>query len=104
MKISFNQRKYHSHFVSIKLCCQYSPGYILHFRKKYFVHVNSVRQYSNESFVYQYYSKFWNNYMYNYFKCPTLRYEPRHEKTCLRGLQPGKTQTGMLSYRDKLES
>ena len=30
--------------------------------------------------------------------------EPRHEKTCLRGLQPGKTQTGLLSYRSKLES
>ena len=25
--------------------------------------------------------------------------EPRHEKTCLRGLRPGKTQTGLLSYR-----
>ena len=24
---------------------------------------------------------------------------PRHEKTCLRGLRPGKTQTGLLSYR-----
>ena len=24
---------------------------------------------------------------------------PRHEKTCLRGLQPGKTQTSLLSYR-----
>ena len=23
--------------------------------------------------------------------------EPRHEKTCLRGLQLGKTQTGLLS-------
>ena len=23
-----------------------------------------------------------------------------HEKTCLRGLRPGKTQTGLLSYRD----
>ena len=28
-------------------------------------------------------------------------YEPRHEKTWLRGLQPGtKTQTGLLSYSD----
>ena len=25
--------------------------------------------------------------------------EPRHEKTCLRDLRPGKTQTGLLSYR-----
>ena len=31
-------------------------------------------------------------------------YEPRHEKTCLRGLRPGKTQTSLLSYRSKLES
>ena len=31
-------------------------------------------------------------------------YQPCHEKTCLRGLRPGKTQTGLLSYRDKLES
>ena len=31
-------------------------------------------------------------------------YEPRHEKTCLRGLRPGKTQTSLLSYRRKLES
>ena len=29
----------------------------------------------------------------------TISYEPRHEKTCLWGLRPGKTQTGMLSYR-----
>ena len=28
--------------------------------------------------------------------------QPRHEKTCLRGLRPGKTQTGLLSYRSKL--
>ena len=28
----------------------------------------------------------------------------RHQKTCLRGLRPGKTQTGLLSYRDQLES
>ena len=27
-------------------------------------------------------------------------YEPRHEKTCLWGLRPGKTQTSPLSYRD----
>ena len=33
-----------------------------------------------------------------------LQIEPRHEKTCLQGLQPGKTQTNLLSYRDKLES
>ena len=32
------------------------------------------------------------------------QYEPRHEKTCLRGLPPGKTQTGLLSYRDELEA
>ena len=31
-------------------------------------------------------------------------YEPRHEKTCIRGLRPGKTQTGLLSYSDWLES
>ena len=30
--------------------------------------------------------------------------EPRHEKTCLGGLRPGKTQTDLLSYRDELES
>ena len=26
--------------------------------------------------------------------------ELRHEKTCFWGLRPGKTQTGMLNYRD----
>ena len=31
-------------------------------------------------------------------------FEPRHEKTCLRGFRPGKTQTSLLSYRDKLEA
>ena len=31
-------------------------------------------------------------------------YEPRHEKTCLRGFRLGKTQTGLLSSRNKLES
>ena len=30
--------------------------------------------------------------------------EPHHEKTCLRGFRPGKTQTGLLRYRDKLKS
>ena len=29
-----------------------------------------------------------------------MQNEPRHEKTCLRGLWPGKTQTNLLSYRD----
>ena len=33
-----------------------------------------------------------------------LYYEPRHEKTWLRGFRPGHTQTGLLSYRYKLES
>ena len=27
-------------------------------------------------------------------------FEPRHKKTCLWGLQPGKTQTDLLNYRD----
>ena len=27
-------------------------------------------------------------------------YKPCHKKTCLWGLRPGKTQTGLLSYRD----
>ena len=31
-------------------------------------------------------------------------YEPRHEKTSLWGLRPGKTQTGLLSHRHLLES
>ena len=31
-------------------------------------------------------------------------HEPCHEKTCLWDFQPGKTQTSLLSYRDKLES
>ena len=26
--------------------------------------------------------------------------EPRHEKPCLRGFRPGKTQIGLLNYRD----
>ena len=26
--------------------------------------------------------------------------EPRHEKTCLQSLCPGKSQTSLLSYRD----
>ena len=30
--------------------------------------------------------------------------EPLHEKTCLRGLRSGKTQTDLLSYRDQLEA
>ena len=37
-------------------------------------------------------------------KSRVVQNEPRHEKTCLRGFRPGKTQTGLLSYRDKLES
>ena len=30
--------------------------------------------------------------------------EPRHERTCLRGFRPGKTQTSLLCDRDQLES
>ena len=30
--------------------------------------------------------------------------EPRHKKTYLWGFRPGRTQTGLLSYRDKLGS
>ena len=33
-----------------------------------------------------------------------IQFEPHHEKTCLQGFRPGTTQTGMLSYRDQLES
>ena len=36
----------------------------------------------------------------NLFDIPTN--EPRHEKTCLRDFRPGKTQTGLLSYRDQV--
>ena len=36
-------------------------------------------------------------------RCNVL-YEPRHEKTCLRGFPPGKTQTKLVSDRDELES
>ena len=32
--------------------------------------------------------------------CSTGLIEPRHEKTCLWGFRPGKTQTGLLSYTD----
>ena len=32
------------------------------------------------------------------------KYCETHEETCLWGLRPGKTQTGLLSYRDKLGS
>ena len=34
------------------------------------------------------------------YKSDGLPTEPRHEKTCLCGLLPGKTQTDLLSYRD----
>ena len=37
--------------------------------------------------------------LYHYHMC-WLKYAPRHEKTCLLDLRPGKTQTGLLSYRD----
>ena len=29
-----------------------------------------------------------------------ILFEPRDEKTCLRGLRPGKTETSLFSYRD----
>ena len=31
-------------------------------------------------------------------------YEPLHEKTSLRGLRPGKTQTGLRSQRSYVEA
>ena len=34
------------------------------------------------------------------YRLKTIPFEPRHEKTYLRGLRPGKTQTDLLSYRD----
>ena len=30
--------------------------------------------------------------------------EPRHEKTCLRGLRPGTTRTGLLIYKEELDA
>ena len=45
----------------------------------------------------------------NYVKKPVqlalgaFHNEPLHKKTCLRDFRPGKTQTGLLSYTDKLE-
>ena len=32
------------------------------------------------------------------------KFEPGHEKTCLQGFRLNKTQTGLLSYKDQLES
>ena len=34
----------------------------------------------------------------------TMLIEPRHEKTCLRGLRPGKTQTSLRSHTSKVEA
>ena len=34
----------------------------------------------------------------------SFEFEPRHEKTCLRGFRPSKTQAGLISYRDYLEA
>ena len=31
---------------------------------------------------------------------PLFPYEPQYKKTCLQGFRPGKTQTGLLSYRE----
>ena len=39
-------------------------------------------------------------YMYILIVKRIILYEPCHEKTCLRGFWPGKTQTGLLSYID----
>ena len=35
----------------------------------------------------------------SFCSCPSA-FEPHHEKTCHRGLRPGKTQTGLLSWSD----
>ena len=49
---------------------------------------------------------FFGKLSFNCHQIPTLSVslinEPRPEKTCLRGLGPGKTQTGLLSCRDQL--
>ena len=41
---------------------------------------------------------------WRFLSCSSLvfqqRYEPCHEKTCLRGFQPGKIQTDLLNYID----
>ena len=38
------------------------------------------------------------NYLFNGLN-PLVTYEPRHEKTCLRGFRPGPIQTGLYSHR-----
>ena len=39
-----------------------------------------------------------------FFFSTACKYEPGHEKTCLRDFRPGKTQTGLLSYTNERES
>ena len=36
-------------------------------------------------------------YSFGYLPLEFISSEPRQEKTCLRGVRPGKTQTGLLS-------
>ena len=38
--------------------------------------------------------------LYGFYLCWATISERRHEKACLRVFWPGKTQTGLLSYRD----
>ena len=42
---------------------------------------------------------FQNDVLNNLLVVFIIRHEPRHKKTCLRGLRPDKTQTGLCSHR-----
>ena len=69
---------------------QYSPG------NMQAGNIKKVPMYDNKGFGKLCYKH------YSFLRHPT--YEPRSEKTNLRGFRPGPTQTGLYSYRRWLEA
>ena len=49
-------------------------------------------------------AKHWAHTPYSLSSTWEMQYEPHHEKTCLRGLRPGKTHTSLHSHRSWIEA
>ena len=66
------------------------------------IRIYFLRRYNRQASWWQTHS--WQSFQSAPHNHSRLIYEPCHEKTCLWDFRPGKTQTGRLNYRDKLDA
>ena len=71
-----------------------------HCNNNAFILINALSQIKHPSHIFM--GKWWPDDLTSklVLEHKQFLYEPRHEKTSLRGLRPGKTQTGLLNYRN----